>query len=374
MDVRHFNSIHEVMAHLLSEVPENLFARFMKDGYQWANDGGVGRLVPSPGSSFWSPFLYRGQNRRYSPCVPGVFRGFPRVNHPGQLPRRDHAQSYLAGVRLEEFMWALTQHPAYTFSKEMGLVVSSEALAQHYELQTGRLDLTQDPHVAAFFASNWRDAAGVWRPMEDGEGVVYRVAVPRIMQGLGKHRESYLEWIGKQAWPRPGEQKGCTLLVPLGADFEEIDGDVFAFRHDAACGRHYNERFDGGRKLFPPDVLSEVADSIRTCATVAKSILIKTLERSDFTRQELDWQIHASTEYFAEHLSVEVTDRPPISLTEEQMLRAQVQVDAMKKTFFDNVRVYPVRKAKPGDVEKLSKRGVWVYVIDEKTPGDVEAP
>lgn len=372
MHIRHFDSIHAVMAHLRSEVPSNPYAQFMKDGYQWVKDGTRSRIVPSPGSSFWSPFLYRGQIQRYSPCVPSVFRGFHRVNHPDQLPRCDHAKSYLAGVRLEEFTWALTEHPAYAFSKEVGLVVSSEALAQHYELPTGRLDLTQDPDVAAFFATNWRDDSGAWHPMEDGEGVVYRVGVPRLMQGLGKHREFYLEWIGKQAWPRPGEQKGCTLLVPLGADFEDIDGDIFTFRHDAACGRHYNELFDGGKKLFPPDVLSEVANSIITCATAAKVMLVKTLERNGFSDVALEEQVRASIDYFQEYLGVEVVDRPPISLTENQKVRAMAQVEEMKKTFLKDVRVYPVRTVKPGDVEELRKRRVRVYVIGEDAPGNTE--
>lgn len=374
MQVKHFDSMNEVMAHLRSEVRANPYAQFMKDGYQWVNDGGAGRLIPSKGSSFWSPFLYRGQTRRYTPCVPGVFRGLPKVNHPDQLPRRDHAQSYLAGVRLEEFMWALTEHPAYEFSSKMGLVVSSEALAQHYELPTGRLDLTQDPDVAAFFATNWRDDSGTWYPMEDGESVVYRLGAPHLMQGLGKHREFYLEWIGKQAWPRPGEQKGGTLLVPLGADFEDIDGDIFTFRHDAACGRQYNDLFDGGKTLFPPDVLSEVADSIRTCATAAKIMLVKTLERNGFSGAALEEQVRASIDYFQEHLGVEVVDRTPISLTEDQKARAMTQVDEMKKTFLDNVWVYPVRTAKPGDVEELRKRGVRVYVIGEDAPGNTEVP
>jgi len=191
---------------------------------------------------------------------------------------------------------------------------------------------------------------------------------------LGKHREFYLEWIGKQAWPRPGEQKGCTLLVPLGADFEDIDGDIFTFRHDAACGRQYNDLFDGGKTLFPPDVLSEVADSIRTCATAAKVMLVKTLERNGFSGAALEEQVRASIDYFQEHLGVEVVDRTPISLTEDQKARAMTQVDEMKKTFLDNVRVYPVRTAKPSDVEELRKRGVRVYVIGEDAPVNTELP
>lgn len=296
------------------------------------------------------------------------------VDHPDKLPREDHAKSYLAGVRLEEFMSVLTEHPAYEFSKEIGLIVSPEAIAQHYELPTGRLDLTQDPEVAAFFASNWRDASGAWHPMAAGEGVLYRSNMTSLINMLGEHWQFYLEWVGKQAWPRPGEQKGLTLLVPLGRDFEEIPGDIFTFRHDVTFSRYYNDLFDGGRKLFPSDVLSEVAEAIKTCATAAKSMVRKTLERNEFAGQELQWQLDATADYFAEYLGVEVVDRPLISLTEDQKTRAMAQVDGMRKTFLNDVRVYPVRTAKPGDVEELRKRGVRVYTIGGDTPDNMETP
>lgn len=341
---QHFDSIHDVMSLLRSEVPENPFAGAMEEGaFVWVRDGDQGRLVPSPSSSFSSPFLYRGQTKRYSPCVPGVFRGFPIVDHPQKLSQLDRAKCFIARVQLEEFLTALPAHPAYAYSKEMNLVVSEEALAQHYELTTGRLDLTQDPDVAAFFATSWRDANGQWRPASEGVGIIYRVDIPHLKQVLGEKRfEFCAEWIGKQAWPRPGEQKGWTLLVSLGVDFENYPGDILTFNQRESCGAVFHEKFDAGRALFPPDVLSEIAEAIKAAPTMARSLVSSVLTSQGCAGEMHDRELDASGGFFAHHFGIDVVDREPIGLSPEQLLVAQAQLEQMKPTFLEDVRALAV--------------------------------
>jgi hypothetical protein len=186
LSVKHFPSIEALLAALRAEVPENLFRTDPADsGYEWVTDGERVKLVPSMASTFWSPFLYRGQTRRHQPCVPGVFRGLPLVDHPLKLSQLGRGRCLLARVRLEEFLCALARHPASAFAHEIGLVTYPEAIAQHYEMQTDRIDLTQDPEIAAFFATNERLADGQWRPKATGEpGVIYRLDFPYFHRGL----------------------------------------------------------------------------------------------------------------------------------------------------------------------------------------------
>lgn len=345
---QHFQSIHEALALIKTDVPFNPFLGGMKDGtFVMVTDGDEMRLVPSPGCSFSSPFLYRGQVKRYSPCVPGVFRGLPPVDHPQKLSQRDRAKCFLPRVRLAEFLNLLTHHPAYDFSRELKLVISAEALAQHYELPTGRIDLTDDPEVAAFFATNWRDQSGVWQPVSEGEGVIYRIDRGVLRQLLGDNWQRSLEWVGKQVWPRPGEQKAWTLLFPLGHDFEHLPLDILTFEQSASSSLHFNEKFEGGKKLFPPDVLSEVATAIATSPTVARSLFSKELVKMGCTGSMHDRELEASVSYYAHHFGVEIVEREPMLFSPEQLAIARDQLARMKETFMDDVRLWAVRKAAP---------------------------
>lgn len=349
MRVEHFGSINEVMALLRSEVPDNPFHGMKGGAYNWVRDGDEARLLPSPCASFSSPFLYRGQTERYSPCLPGVFRGMPMVKRLQDLSNLDEAKLFLARIRMEEFLAALPQHPSYAYSRELKLVIFAEALAQHYEINTDRIDLTQDADVAAFFATNWRDENGCWHPAREGQGVIYRAVISDLMRSLGEKREDKLEWIGKQAWPRPGEQKAWTLRLPLGADFEKFPVDIFTFDHQEKCSAHFHDLFEQGAKLFPPDVLSELADQIRSSTTVDRKAL------SDMVKGWYGWipedqheqALDACAAFLWDHFGVDVEDRGVIQLSPEQLTRAQAQTEQMKKTFLDDVGLLMVRRVKP---------------------------
>lgn len=358
MQARHFDSVAHAMAFLRSEIPENPFHP-MKDGkaYVWARDGDEARLLPSPGASFSSPFLYRGQIARHSPCVPGVFRGLPLVRDFQKLSHLDQAKLFLARVRMEEFLAALPQHPAHAYSRQLKLAIFGEALAQHYELPTDRLDLTQDPDVAAFFATNWRDDEGVWHPVREGQGVIYRSAVSDLRQVLGDAREHMLEWIGKQAWPRPGEQKAWTLCLPLGGDFEGLPVDILTFDHHEDASLHFHEMFARGKTLFPPDVLSELADQVRSSPTVDRNLVGKMIRLEDMSESQFQEALDACAVYLLDHFQVGLVDRGALALSPEQMSLAQAQTDQLKATFLDDVGILAVRQVKPDDIPDTLSHG-----------------
>jgi hypothetical protein len=351
MRLQHFDSIEDVLAFIRSAVPENPF-RSSGGKYIWAKDGDGGRLVPPLSSPFSSPYLYRGQAERHRPCLPTVFRGLKRlVRNPQKLSRRDRAKLFLARIRLEEFLLALADHPAYVFSEEIKLLVSPEAVAQHYELATDRLDLTQDPEVAAFFATNSRSENGHWSAIPSGEGVVYRLDATYMRRLLGPERESQLECVGRQVWPRPGEQRAWVLQLPLGLDLEALPIDVFTFNQQEQAGQRFNEKFEEGKLLFPPDILSDVAREISTCASISSSLVAKILTAYGCTGDMHRRELEASVPFFARHFGIAVTDRKPISFSALQLATAETQLAQLKQTFFDGVRVQAVRRLTPAEIE-----------------------
>lgn len=297
--------------------------------YLWTSDG---TLVPSVGAPFVSPYLYRGQVARHQPCIPSVFRGLSSTDDPLSLPSADRSRLFADRVKLEEFVLAIEGHPACAYAREIGLRLQQYGLAQHYELATDRLDLTQDHRVAAFFATN-ELVDGVWLPVERGVGVIYRLHTTSFQ----RHFKDRLECLGKQAFPRPGEQKGYTLSLSLGTDFEALPVEVFTFDHAHACSAALNRQYEEGGALFPPDVMSEVAAAINEAPTLPRR-LVEHLLASD----QLSGPF-VRLKDFLQHLAGRICDRSLIGLSASQLDRAAAAVESMRSTFLDRVGALPVR-------------------------------
>lgn len=339
IEERHFASINDVIVHCEKELsaPE-LRNLFHLDGitHLWMRDG---TLIPSITESFTSPYLYRGQICRHRPCLPGVFRGMPLVDHPHLLPPADWVRCLVDRVKLEEFVGALDGHPASAYAREIGLRTYPYGLAQHYELTTDRMDLTEDHRVAAFFATNTH-SNGTWTPVREGVGVLYRLH----RRSLSAHFEGWLEWLGKQALPRPSEQRAYTLTLGLGLDFEALPIEVFTFQQIADFGERINTLFLGGAALFPPDVMAELALTIRSDKTLPCSVL-ESLMGEGFPSDGLAGEAARSAALIATHSRFQVTDREPHSLSVRQHQEATKAVDCMKATFLDGVGAIAVRTA-----------------------------
>lgn len=365
MSIEHFGSITDLQKRLRTDTPENpLSIDPTPEQYEWVDwgDDDGGRIMPSLNSPFTSPYLYRGQTRRYSPCLPALYRGFPLARHPQDLPSKSRDAYLLAQVRIAEFLSVLDHHPAMGFAREIGLHLGRMALVQHYEIPTDHLDLTADPEVAAFFAACWRDDEGQWHPVEDGQGVVYRFDLTAFPRALGEKFEPNaffrsVEMIGLQTLPRPGEQKAWTIHLPLGLDFERLPLDAFTFRHRSEAGYALLDRFDGGRTLFPRDVLAEASGAIRTSSSVPSCVLAKVLIDHECRPDMLNEAVDTYRNRFRHEFAIDATDREPFVLKTEQLAAAAADVERKRADFLANVGVRPVKvRHVPTLIELLGDR------------------
>jgi hypothetical protein len=136
------------------------------------------------------------------------------------------------------------------------------SLAQHYCITTALLDLTLDPSVAAWFATNpWSDRTD---PPTSGRGVIYRFNVPLLRLIFGKmNAQRTLESLERREVPpapmfvvdiskipgsfaaRPGAQRGLSVF-----GFDQPQAIQFAFFSDAAEAftfEHGCEPYTGAR-------------------------------------------------------------------------------------------------------------------------------
>jgi len=344
--VEHFDSIDDVLEVLQKEVvADEMRARYplhARYEYLWM---AAGSLIPSVCSPFISPFLYRGQIARYRPCLASVFRGLKCDVYDGRglsdLLPVDRIRLFVERIRLEEFVLALCDHPAMEYAAQIGLCMQPFGLAQHYEMATDQLDLSQDHNVAAFFATNYR-IASEWVPASQGLGVIYRVRTGPLLDS----RPGHVEFVGKQVLPRPEQQKAFTLRLPIAYDFERMNVEVFTFRQVPSCGRRLQDRYSGGAALFPPDVMAEVAETIRSEKTISRHVVEWLMDYDEHSREYMTDSTGELYRLIWEHLGVRVSNRGRFSLTASQQQIARVAVEQVKSTFLHNVGAIAVREQK----------------------------
>jgi hypothetical protein len=102
------------------------------------------------------------------------------------------------------------------------------AVAQHYGLPTGYIDLTQSFEVASFFACCEYDReTKSWNPAGEAEGVVY------VLDQRELPRCGIIKPINLQVFPRPSEQWAWTCELTLGDDFDKLPFvKKFLFKHN----------------------------------------------------------------------------------------------------------------------------------------------
>ena len=197
-------------------------------------------------------FLLRGQTEFYENCTPNLYR---------QIKSRYTADL----IHGQEMMLLTLSHPmvrlldtkinllGYDFIFEMNLY----GLNQHYYNKTSLLDLSSDANVAGFFATNKYDSVtDTYSPVRDEEkmGVLYYCELDSI-DGFTK---SGISTIGLQVFPRSGSQKGFLQMLHKGENFNDIQRVKWVkFRHKAKVSEHYHQLFDGGKRLFPCDILEK---------------------------------------------------------------------------------------------------------------------
>ena len=221
-----------------------------------------------------SPFLFRGQGKRYEPCNPAIARELKTAPRDlAGLTRLEQAILILNLIRTQWFVECLRETPLFEWTREKKVHMEETAVAQHYGLPTGYIDLSQSFDVASFFACCRYDRSrGSWSPIASGEGVMYVVDQRMVPLEHGPKP------IGLQPFPRPSEQWGWVHEVRLGDDFDNLPYvKKFIFRHNEDAAQRILERFHFGADLFPPDPMAVVADRIMNAREIPLSVAKKTV-------------------------------------------------------------------------------------------------
>lgn len=253
-----------VPASALIEISKNYLGHRSRreDSWVWHSGDGKGKGGAIP---FAVSTLYRGQNTRYTPMLASITRDLHSTDIVNifESPFPDQAKIVL---RLAQSWWfgkELTRHPIFHHAACQNLDLNEIALAQHYGIPTGYLDLTDDFNVSAFFATCRKTSEG-WQPVNSGVGVIYRVKLRNIENPFDRYIP-----LGPQKLPRPHEQCAWVVELPFCHGFEGWPGvEILSFHHDRHIGEHFLEMFEGGTQLFPPDPLADIANEILSCGEI----------------------------------------------------------------------------------------------------------
>ncbi len=327
---------------LLRFIDDELSAGFLPKVRRWDRatraDGTMVILPERP-----SPFLFRGQTSRYSPCYPSIVRGF--VRHElglTALEPIDRAKLFVNVVRSWWFAETLKLHPAMKWAISDNISVDSIAVAQHYGIPTGYIDVTESVAVAAFFATcAWRNDG--WTPVASGEGILYRLAWAQMPEIAGRVRP-----IGMQPFPRPREQSGWTIALNLSEDFEAIPYlQSVLFNHSERVSRQIFDMFDGGNKLFPPDVMYDAAAAINSTHMLPEAIASRVAEDFEDDPQGLNGQNpKALMEYAIDLLGITFTQSPQAIFTSKMESDAQALWEVTRDSFYTGVGIRMIRERK----------------------------
>jgi hypothetical protein len=214
--------------------------------------------------------LFRGQNRRYSPSYSSLSRDLEQGRMKlSTLALDDQARVLDRITRRLWFIREMESHPASRWFAERQICGFDMALAQHYGIPTGYIDLSESFDVACFFATcRFADGRG-WQPCADGVGVIYCLPLGGI-----PIRPDVLQPIGLQVFPRPREQWGWVLVTGMGVDFESLPRlGIFEFTQNLTVSEYFWRKFKHGADLFPADAMADVAEEIMESAILPGDLL-----------------------------------------------------------------------------------------------------
>jgi FRG domain len=285
---------------------------------QWAHVGGEGEkasLLPIHGVRY----LYRGQTKRYSPCLPSIAR---RVKRPGrslaELSKTEALSIFLHLIQMEWYAALLDRHPAFEWAASKGFNIPRAEFAQHYGVPTGFMDMTESLEVALYFATH-NFSAGEPVPCTEGNGILYRMDWAEAPAEVS----SRFRAIAIQPFARPFRQWAWSCELLLGESFEACPGLVAVeFAHEEKFANEMRRLAERDGDLFPPDVMAEVAHELAECRILPADITRRVGE--DITSDP--GGLEATPSELAKELEVigfSVSDVPPDLLNSARMERLQ---------------------------------------------------
>jgi len=221
----------------------------------------------------------------------------------------------------------------------MGLHVSKKAIAQHYGIPTDLLDLTEDPKVAAFFATCTQNSENEWIPVQKGIGVIYRLNRLALFRIPGESNK--LELIGQQALPRPGEQKAWGLQINPQSDFEKLPINIFLFNQNKKLSLEILKLFDNGKKLFPNDIAFNLAQEILKSRFISRTIATEVFLSQGYNSRDIESKLDQYYKIFLEQFDTEIVHKESIMLNAIQIREAQeyLNLDKVKLRFMAGIRL-----------------------------------
>ena len=265
---------------------------------------------------------YRGENRIYPESIPTLLRNLKKYT----TSKEKELYRMVADMRIAEFKALLNK---FDHVKNWNYCdVIYEVLAQHYGLETGWLDITNDFKLALFFAvCYWCD--GEWHPltqeMIDGDyqyGMIFHMPSNRVPMRWSMALEDFSPWtsevigknergedvvkrknlpsicreprviypLGFQPFMRCHMQSGYGMYMrepyPLQKDFEF---EKLKFKQSVELSRKVYEMMDGGKKIYPHEGLSQaqfIIDEIRKLTTFSTEAFEYALYRNHYYRLE----------------------------------------------------------------------------------------
>jgi hypothetical protein len=275
-------------------------------------------LLPSSPTPF---IFYRGQCEFFNPCTPPIYRGMSLQN------------IILARLRQCEFGLLLGKHPIVMEFNGNGYVVSYAGLAQHYELPTDILDLTNNVWTAAFFAIT-KCINGEYKLLDesysDKFGVLYILDSELIINRI--------DVIGAQPFPRPSRQNALGLTMGSDENFNDLEGlSIIPFKHNQNSERIVYSMFYESRKLFPDDMLINLAREIKNLSTISFDAAVVCHKRfyPDLSETQFD---EMCTDAGISFVSTSIVD-----FSEEDLLREAREWDqAGRVRLIKRIRTIPV--------------------------------
>ena len=260
---RFLNSIPSTRADLYRSVVFPNTRRFIPIE---ASDGTT-RLIPGNQNLH----LFRGQTQDYPSCQAKIYR-----NNPSEI------DIFIARLQQIEFELVLREHPAIQDIQKDRIHISFSGLAQHYELATDYLDVTSDPYIAAFFAvCTYCQPEQRYIPVSSQNRPGILMKTPALVY-TNPVTKSKLEIVGLQPFPRPGDQKAYAVKLRKGENFS---AHKMLFHHTKENSQKICDLFDGGKKLFPPDLIKNKAQEISKGVVFSQEAFEQVLQRYDFPRR-----------------------------------------------------------------------------------------
>ena len=286
-------------------------------------------------------FLFRGESKFHNPCKPNMSRNPHQRRFTAEMIRGQEMRILMMSHPLVQLLDLGVELCGMVYRFEMNLF----GLTQHYYNKTSFLDLTSDPQVAAFFATTKYDwKTDTYSPIEDEDskpGVLYYYSL-NIDEDFGVQNDGHrspLSTIGLQVFPRSGRQRGFLYDLRPNENFNDVAKvNAVRFRHKADIARRIYTQYDGGKILFPDDILMKHWSRENKDIISNRTVLMNEIDNPQMTLAEVESEVRS--------LGFDIRDYVPRFTREElDAYYAAVKEEGLWADFCSKIHI-------PGDTDR----------------------